>query len=94
LLAGTAPTWAATLSFDRDSSAYWQAVVAKNVRSRRKASGLTQASLAAAAQINLRTLGEVERAECNTTISVLAQIAGGLGCRLSDLFADPEGETR
>jgi transcriptional regulator with XRE-family HTH domain len=73
---------------DSDPLRRWQLIIAQNIRKKRKARKQTQAGLAAAAQINIRTLGEVERAECNTTLSVLVQIATALGCGVDDLFGD------
>lgn len=57
------------------------------VRRLRKKLGLTQAALAERAGIEAKYLGQIERAETNTTLAMLDRIAKGLGITLSELFA-------
>lgn len=64
----------------------WEAVVGENVRSLRKARGLTQEALALAANIDPRYLGGIERGEENPTVMVLGRIADVLGAHPGRLF--------
>jgi transcriptional regulator with XRE-family HTH domain len=59
----------------------WEAVVGRNVRSLRKARGLTQEALAYAAEIDARYIGGIERGEENPTVAVLSRIASVLAGR-------------
>jgi predicted transcriptional regulator len=49
----------------------WEAIVGRNVRSLRKARGLTQEALAHAAEIDARYVGGIERGEENPTVAFL-----------------------
>jgi transcriptional regulator with XRE-family HTH domain len=67
----------------------WEAIVGRNVRSLRKARGLTQEALAHVAEIDTRYVGGIERGEENPTVAVLARIASVLGIEPGDFFAKP-----
>ena len=67
----------------------WEEVVGCNVRSLRKARGLTQEALAHAAEVDTRYVGGIERGEENPTVAVLGRIAGVLGVHPARLFAEP-----
>jgi transcriptional regulator with XRE-family HTH domain len=67
----------------------WEAVVGRNVRSLRKARGLTQEALAHAAEIDTRYVGGIERGEENPTVAVLARMASVLGTEPAVFFAKP-----
>lgn len=54
-------------------------IVAANVRTARKAAGLSQEELAFEAQVDRTYISQVERRQRNITISVLARIAKALG---------------
>ena len=53
-------------------------VVARNVRARRKAAGLSQEELAHEATVDRTYVSQVERGQRNLTISVLARIVRAL----------------
>lgn len=53
-------------------------VVARNVRAKRKAAGLSQEELAHEADVDRTYVSQVERGQRNLTISVLARIAKAL----------------
>lgn len=53
-------------------------VVARNVRARRKAAGLSQEELAYEAKVDRTYVSQVERGQRNLTVSVLARIAKAL----------------
>ena len=57
------------------------------IRRLRKARRLTQAALAERAGMDAKYIGQIERAETNTTLAMLDRIAAGLGITLSELFA-------
>ena len=57
------------------------------IRKLRKGRGLTQAALAERAGMDAKYIGQIERAETNTTLTMLDRIARGLGITLSELFA-------
>jgi len=57
------------------------------IRRLRKAHRLTQAALAERAGMDAKYIGQIERAETNTTLAMLDRIAAGLGITLSELFA-------
>ncbi|MDT3684210.1 MAG: helix-turn-helix transcriptional regulator [Pseudorhodoplanes sp.] len=65
------------------------AIVAENVRSARKAAGLSQEGLAHEAEIDRTYVSQVERRERNPTITVLARIAKALGMTPDRLLVDP-----
>jgi transcriptional regulator with XRE-family HTH domain len=67
----------------------WEAIVGRNVRSLRKARGLTQEALAHVSEIDARYIGGIERGEENPTVAVLARIASGLGIEPAAFFAKP-----
>jgi transcriptional regulator with XRE-family HTH domain len=55
------------------------------IRALRKARGLTQESLAAAAGLNLSYLSAVERGENNPTVTTLIAVSGALDISLTKL---------
>lgn len=59
------------------------------IRSRRVAAELTLDALAARSGVSRAMLSEIERGTKNPTIRVLAQVAEGLGCTVSQLLGDP-----
>jgi transcriptional regulator with XRE-family HTH domain len=64
----------------------WEAIVGANVRRLRIERGLTQEALAAAAEIDMRYVGGIERGQENPTVSVLGRLAGALGVTPDVLF--------
>lgn len=56
------------------------------VRELRKKSGLSQEELAFKSQLDRSYVGQVERGECNITISNIYKLAIGLEARPSDLL--------
>ena len=64
-------------------------IVADNVRSARKAAGLSQEELAHEAEIDRTYISQVERRQRNLTISVLARIARALGTTPDRLLIPP-----
>lgn len=64
-------------------------LVARNVRLRRKAAGLSQEELADLADIDRTYVSQVERGLRNVTISVLARIAMALKIGPGVLLASP-----
>lgn len=64
----------------------WEAIVGTNIRRLRKAKGLTQEQLAHDADVAMRYVAGVERAEENPSLKVLVQIADALGVEPSTLF--------
>lgn len=59
---------------------------AKNVRSRRKALGMTQVQMQELAGIRQSYLSKVERGEVAPGFDVLARLADALQCDAADLF--------
>lgn len=64
----------------------WEAIVGGNIRRLRKAKGLTQEQLAHEADVAMRYVAGVERAEENPSLRFLVKIAGALGVSPGDLF--------
>lgn len=60
----------------------------KNLRSIRRASGLSQEQLAYSAGIDRSYLGKVERGKVNLTIEKLYTLAETLGCSPKDLVPE------
>lgn len=67
-------------------------MVAANVRTTRKAVGLSQEELAFEPRLDRTYISQVERRQRNVTISVLARIAKALGTT-SDKLLVPSGST-
>jgi len=65
------------------------AVVAQNVRARRKAAGLSQEDLAHEAGVDRTYVSQVERRQRNVTIVVLARLAKALGTTADQLLVAP-----
>lgn len=63
-------------------------VVAENVRTARKAAGLSQEQLAYEADIDRTYVSQVERRQRNLTVTVLARIAKALGTSPDRLLID------
>lgn len=59
----------------------------KEVRSRRRARGMTQAQLAEAADLSLEWIGRIERGEGKPSLDVLEALAPALETTIADLFA-------
>jgi transcriptional regulator with XRE-family HTH domain len=57
----------------------WEQIVAANVRRIRKERGLTQEQLALQAEIAMRYIGMIERAETSATVGMLGKLAEALG---------------
>ncbi|MFD2116540.1 helix-turn-helix domain-containing protein [Paenibacillus yanchengensis] len=64
-------------------------LIGENIRTIRKAQGLSQEQLALRADINASYMGQVERGEKNPTIDVLNKIASALHRPLSELVTLP-----
>ncbi len=62
-----------------------QETLAKNVRTIRRARGMTQEDLADRAGLSSRYVGQVERAQTAATINVLEQLAEALGVEPAEL---------
>ncbi|MBX3534573.1 MAG: helix-turn-helix transcriptional regulator [Xanthobacteraceae bacterium] len=62
-------------------------VVAKNIRRRRQAAGLSQETLADECGLHRTYIGAIERGERNITINTLARIAAAFGCSVVDLLS-------
>jgi transcriptional regulator with XRE-family HTH domain len=67
-------------------------IVATNVRSMRKAAGLSQEELADRAGVDRTYVSQVERQLRNVTILVLAQLAQALRTTPDSLLVPPEGQ--
>ncbi len=65
----------------------WEKVVAENVRRIRRERGLTQEQLALEAEVALRYIGMIERAETSATVGLLGKVAKVLGVPPSTLLA-------
>jgi transcriptional regulator with XRE-family HTH domain len=65
------------------------ALVAQNVRARRKAAGLSQEQLAHEARVDRTYVSQVERRQRNVTIVVLARLAKALGTTADQLLIAP-----
>jgi transcriptional regulator with XRE-family HTH domain len=63
--------------------------VAANVRTRRVAAGLSQKTLADAADVSLRMIGAIEAGTSSVSTSTLDRIGLALGATLADLVAEP-----
>jgi transcriptional regulator with XRE-family HTH domain len=64
----------------------WEKVVARNVRRLRIERGLTQEELGFEADVALRYIGMIERAETSATVGMLGKLADALGVALEDLL--------
>lgn len=63
-------------------------VVGLNIRRLRRVKRLTQAQLAAAAGLDLKNLGSIERGQGNPTVEVLQRLSEALGVHPNRFFAD------
>lgn len=66
----------------------WEEIVGRNVRRLRVAKDWSQEDLAAAVEIDVRSIGGIERGTQNTTVAVLGRIATVLDGHPRDLFDD------
>lgn len=66
------------------------AVLAENVRTLRKASGLSQEALALEAELDRTYISQVERAKRNVTIEVLERLAAALETTPDQLIVAPK----
>ncbi|WP_425147827.1 helix-turn-helix domain-containing protein [Deinococcus sp.] len=62
--------------------------LAHNLRSLRKAQGLSQEVLADRAGVHRTYLGAIERGEQNVSIDNIERIANALGCNIEELVAE------
>lgn len=65
------------------------ATLARRVRRRREARGLTQAELASRAGLSVRFLARVERGDGNISVLRLSELAAALGTEASELLRTP-----
>ena len=64
-------------------------LVGRNIRRRRRASGLSQEAFAHACGLHRTYIGGVERGERNITLTTLARIAKALGTTPVELLMEP-----
>lgn len=67
-------------------------IIGVNIRRERKRKELSQEALAAAAGIDMRYLGGIERGQENPTVRVVADIARVLGVHPSSLLIEPRSK--
>ncbi len=60
----------------------------KRIQALRRAKNWSQEQLAVEAGVSANYIGEIERAECNTSLYVIVQLAQALQLTISDLFDD------
>ena len=65
-------------------------MLGEELRSRRKAAGLSQESLAHAAGVHVNVVGRLERGQYNPSVLVLHAVASKLNVSLAKLFASTE----
>lgn len=69
-------------------------IAGRNIRRLRLRAGLSQAAVAGAAGIGQTYIGQLERAEKNVSLQVLANVAAALGVTAADLLQpDPDAPT-
>jgi transcriptional regulator with XRE-family HTH domain len=68
--------------------------VARNVRDRRTAAGLSQRALAEAAGVSLRMIGAIENGTSSVSTSTLDRLGVALRASLTELVADPASPSR
>ena len=61
----------------------------ERIRTLRRERGLTQHDLAEKAEVDSKYIGQIERAETNPTIKLIARIAEELNVSLAELFTFP-----
>lgn len=64
----------------------WDAVVGRNLRRLRLARGLSQEQLAGEAELAMRHLGRIERAESSATAQILGRLAKALEIGPDEFF--------
>lgn len=64
----------------------WAAILALNVRARRKTLRLSQEELAHRVGVDVRYLGGIEREQENPSLKVIIGLASALNCTPPDLF--------
>ena len=70
----------------------WEQIVGANVRRLRHARGLSQEQLALQADVALRYVGMIERAETSATVGMLGKLAGVLAVHPRELMDDPHAQ--
>jgi transcriptional regulator with XRE-family HTH domain len=65
----------------------WEDIVAANLRRIRKARGMSQEQLALQADIAMRSVGMIERAEMSATVGMLGKLAQALEATPAEFFA-------
>lgn len=65
----------------------------ERIRENRNLCQLTQEDLAGKIELSPKYLGQIERAEVNSSIEVIKKIADGLRIELSELFAFPPSKS-
>ena len=68
-------------------------LLGKRIRSRRKAAGISQESLALACGLDRSYLGRIERGEVNITVASLYQIAFALSSSAKELLPEDGAAT-
>jgi transcriptional regulator with XRE-family HTH domain len=68
----------------------WESIIGGNLRRFRKARGLTQESLAAEVDLDIRQIGRIERGESYPSVGLLVQLAEVLGVEPGAFFTPPE----
>lgn len=72
----------------------WEEIVGANIRRLRKAKGLTQEQLAHEADVAMRYVAGVERAEENPSLRFLVKISDALGATPIELLTHPSESDR
>jgi len=65
--------------------------IGKNLKYQRVKEGLTQEKLGAAAGVNCKYIGEIERGEKNPTAVILYKLTRSLGISVEALFPENDG---
>jgi transcriptional regulator with XRE-family HTH domain len=67
-------------------------LIAWNLRRLRVVAGLSQEALAVDANVDRSYVGRLERGTVNVGVDVLERIADALGCKVGDLFREPDAD--
>lgn len=70
----------------------WEEIVATNLRRIRKVRGLSQEQLALQADIAMRYIGMLERAETSATVGMLGKLAHALEVHPAEFLSQVSGE--
>jgi transcriptional regulator with XRE-family HTH domain len=68
----------------------WETIIGHNLRRFRKARGLTQETLAAEVDLDIRQLGRIERGQSFPSVGVLINLAEVLGVGPGEFFDKAE----